>query len=82
MKNKLSDLNNHLFLELERLNDEDLELEKLDFEVNRSKALTNVAKTIIENASLALESKKYITEYNVKQNEVPEMLKLTEKVEK
>jgi hypothetical protein len=76
MKNKLSDLNNHLFMELERLNDEDLEPENLEFEVSRSKALTGVAKTIIKNASLALQAQKHFAEFGTKQNEMPEMLKL------
>ena len=79
MENKLSDLNDHLFAQLERLNEKSLKPEKLDFEVSRSKALTMVSKTIIENATLLLEAKKHFDEYGIKQNEIPNMLQLKDK---
>ena len=60
MKNKLSDLNNHLFEQLERLNNEDLTEEELDKEIKRSKAMTNVATNIINNGNLILNSMKFM----------------------
>lgn len=57
MKNTLADLNNHLFEQLERLNDEELTGEELEREIQRSKSITAVAKTIIENGALALDAK-------------------------
>ena len=57
MKNTLGDLNNHLFEQLERLNDEDLTGDKLLEEINRAKALTNVAAQIINNGNLVLKAK-------------------------
>lgn len=60
MKNKLTDLNNHLFEQLERLNDEDLTEEELEKEIKRSKAMTNIATNIINNGNLMLNSMKFI----------------------
>ena len=59
MKNKLIDLNNHLFAQLERLNDEELQGESLSVEINRSKAATSVSKEIVSNARLALDAQKF-----------------------
>ena len=58
MKNKLMDLNNHLFEQLERLNDEELNGDNLDNEIKRAQAMTGVANQIICNARLALDAQK------------------------
>lgn len=56
MKNKLSDLNNHLFAQIERLSDEELTAEKLKEEIERGRAITTIANSIIENAKVSLEA--------------------------
>ncbi|EKF9664386.1 hypothetical protein JG654_13955 [Vibrio cholerae] len=56
MKNKLSDLNNHLFSQLERLSDEDLKGDELKEEIERSKAVKAIAQEIISGGKLALEA--------------------------
>lgn len=76
MKNNLQELNNYLFEELERLNDnEELDSEeKLDKEIKRSKAITNVAQTIINNANTVLNAKKYCDDLGLEQKDIPKML--------
>ena len=54
MQNKLTDLNNHLFAEIERLGDEELTGEDLVEEISRSKAIATVSSQIIQNANLVL----------------------------
>lgn len=56
MKNKLSDLNNHLFAQLERLSDEDLSAEKIEQEVKRADAIVAVAEQIARGADLQLKA--------------------------
>jgi hypothetical protein len=56
MKNKLSDLNNHLFAQLERLGNEDMNSEELKTEIDRSRAITSIGNTIVSNARLSLDA--------------------------
>lgn len=79
MKNTLSDLNNYLFESLERLNDDELSEEQLDKEIKRSEAVQKVAKTIIDNGSLALQAKKHLDEYGQGDKVELPMLGLTDK---
>ncbi len=59
----LNDLNEYLFEEMDPLTHEDLPVQEQDKEIKRSDALQKVAKTIIDNGSLALQAKKYLDEY-------------------
>lgn len=74
MKNNLIDLNNHLFEQMERLNDDELTDDQLHKEIERSKAMTNIATKIIDNAHLGLEAEKLNVEYGRREINLPEML--------
>ncbi len=54
MKNTLSDLNNHLFMALERLNDDELSEEQLDRELKRSNSVAKIAESIVHNADIQI----------------------------
>lgn len=73
MRNTLGDLNNHLFAQLERLGEEDLNGDGLQEEINRAKAITAVASQIIANGSLVLEAKK-LSDDRLEHVQLPKML--------
>ena len=56
MKNKLTDLNNHLFAQLERLSEENLTAEEIEKEVRRTEAIVDVSEQIVRNAQLHLKA--------------------------
>lgn len=72
--NTLMALNNHLFEQMERLNDDSLSDDNLKKEVQRSKAMTDVSAKLIENARLALEAEKLRAEYGENVVNVPKMI--------
>ena len=76
MKNTLTDLNNYLFEQLERLNDDSLDAEQLDRELRKSEAFVKVSETIIHNGELAFRTMQHLDNYgyNSKQRSVPPML--------
>lgn len=84
MKNKLSDLNNYLFEELERLNDDEAlnTDEYLEKELKRSKAITNVASQIIQNANVVLKAKIHCDQFGDNLGEFLKLGVLDEKVDK
>lgn len=69
MKNTLTDLNNHLFEALERLNDEDLDDEGLDRELRRAEGTVKIADKIIQNGELALRTMQHLNEYGLTQKD-------------
>lgn len=71
MKKDLNALNDYLFEQLERLNDDEaLEKEELEKELKRAKAITSVSTAIVNNARLVLDARKYSDEMGVSDKEV------------
>lgn len=65
-KNKLGDLNDHLFAALERLADEDLTAEQIATEAARAQAIVALADQITENARARLAGAKLFAEHGDK----------------
>lgn len=73
-KNTLVDLNNHLFAQLERLNDEEIKGDELQEELQRAKVISDVARSIVKNGNLILQVHKFKDESLDLNNQLPEML--------
>lgn len=56
MKNRITDLNDHLFAQIERLSAEGLTKEQLEAEVQRTDAMVKVADMIVDNARLGIQA--------------------------
>lgn len=79
MKTTLNDLNNHLFEQLERLNDDDLSEEALDRELKRADGMAKVAAQIIQNGELSYKTMVHMDEYGYgEKRAVPHMLEAKE----
>ena len=63
MKNTLGDLNNVLFEQLERLNDDDMTEEQLDRELRKTDATVKIAEKIIANGELAFKTMQHMDNY-------------------
>ena len=60
--NTLLDLNDHLFCQMERLNDDGLSDEELMREVKRAKAMSQIAGQVVRNAAVLLNAQKFSRE--------------------
>lgn len=65
-KNKLGDLNDHLFAALERLGDEGLSPEQIETEAKRCAAIVDISDQITENARTRLQAAKLFAEHGDK----------------
>ena len=70
-RNKLSDLNNYLFEQLERLNDESLSNEDLEKEMKRQKSMSEVASNIIEINKISMDAMKLIAKGDIQAKDLP-----------
>ena len=55
-KNRLSDLNDHLFAQLERLADNDLNPDLIEVEAKRAAAIVSLGDQIVRNAGVQLKA--------------------------
>lgn len=76
MKNTLGDLNNHLFEQIERLNNEELSEEELDRELKRAEGMGKIAAQIIQNGELAYKTMVHMDEYGYEKRALPNMLEV------
>ena len=74
MKNKLSDLNDHLFEAIEWLGDRDLKGEDLREEIRRAEAKCRVAQQIIAGGNLALNALKAADAFMDQKTKLPPLL--------
>ena len=63
MKNRLPDLNNHLFAQLERLSEEGLSAEQIEQEAKRADAIVDIADQILRTAALQLNAVKVLADH-------------------
>lgn len=80
MKNTLSDLNNYLFEQLERLNDDSLDADQLERELKKTDCIVKVGDSIIRNGELAFKTMQHMDQYGYtgKGRAVPPMLETKE----
>lgn len=64
MKNSLLDVHNILMEQLQRINEAETP-EEIEKEINKSRAVEGVAKTIVANANVMLNAAKLNTEYGM-----------------
>lgn len=73
-RNTLGDLTNHLFAELERLGDEELKGDALKEEIERAKAVSDVASQVISNANTMIRVINIRADHGVAHGGVPHAL--------
>ncbi len=74
-KESILDLNSYLFEQLDKVTNDNLSGQDLKDEIERSKAVCNIAETIVKNASLALKVAEFTQEIGTSDGHyIPDML--------
>ena len=73
MKNTLHDLNDHLFVALERVNEEGISQKQLDKEIKRAHSVAKIATEIVSNANLQLRAQSLLANGLVE--DIPSLMK-------
>ena len=74
MKNNLSDLNNHLFLTLETLEDDKMTDKRLEKELKKAQAICSISSQILKVASVQLSAIKTAEQCGLLNKEMPALL--------
>lgn len=79
-KNKLIDLNNHLFSQLERLNDEELTPEQIDLECKKARAMKAISSEVIKSYKLTLDAVKLASKGDVNPKHLPQGFEINQNI--
>lgn len=71
-RNKITDLNDHLFAQLERLNDETMKADEMEIEFQKAKAISGVAAQIIKANKLTLDAMRILKDGSIGPNDMPD----------
>ena len=74
VRNTFDDLNNHLFEQIERLNDDELSADELEREVKRAKSMSLISDKIIKAAETQLKAYEMSQEYEGTHKQMPKLL--------
>ncbi|MBJ7541099.1 hypothetical protein JG537_05120 [Streptococcus sp. SL1232] len=74
VRNTFEDLNNHLFEQIERLNDDELSADELEREVKRAKSISAISDKIIKAAETQLKAYEMSQEYEGTPKHMPKLL--------
>lgn len=77
MKNKLCNLNDYLFEEIERVMEcvnDDKGIEEMNAELQRAKTIASLSNTVINNAKTQLQAIEVAYNCNIKSEEMPEVV--------
>lgn len=77
-RNKMADLNDHLFAQLERLGDEKIKPEQMELEAQRASAITKVSGQLIKSFQTQISALKLLSEGSVGPNDMPETFGLNQ----
>lgn len=74
MRNNLSDLNNHLFLMLETLEDDNITNKRLEKELKKAQAICSISSQILKVASVQVSAIKTAEQYRLLNKDMPALL--------
>ena len=80
MKNNLSDLNNHLFLMLETLEDDKMTDKRLEKELKKAQAICSISSQILKVASVQVSAIKTAEQCGLLNKDMPSLLAIKDSV--